>query len=279
MYNSAMNEIVAMETTTTDKIPPKQQEPGIHVFRAAATVLVVLFHAYLYWAADGATEDDLEDKIDRVNRNMGLKLLSFANLSVDGFIVLSGYLAARSWVTDPTSSSKTISRSSLRRYLTNKVSRILVPYWLTLAGIALFELVRSVSGVGRGSFHSSSGSSDSSDSFDTIFDPIFGAAYCPRTLVLSPLLMNNFIGFGGCGVHLWSVAVQMHLFVLFGLGVAWMRSDRSDRSDRSATKHRSSLTIAIAATLFAATALLRVALATHFGSRFPPPPFDHQHAS
>lgn len=68
-------------------------------------------------------------------------------------------------------------------------------------------------------------------SYDVMF------SHCQQTMPLSFVLLNNFVGFGGCGVvrfylylvlstylptfyvlqHLWSVAVQMHLFVIFGV--------------------------------------------------------------
>ena len=68
-------------------------------------------------------------------------------------------------------------------------------------------------------------------SYDIMF------SHCQQTMPLSFILLNNFVGFGGCGVvryclylvlstylltffvlqHLWSVAVQMHLFVMFGV--------------------------------------------------------------
>ena len=248
-----------MTTTTTTRTGGATntlEEAGIQVFRAVASLVVVGFHAFLYWAAAGDTTEDLEYKVDLVNTNMGLKLLSFANLSVDGFLVLSGYLAWRA------SSCETSQPFSLTAYIGKKVRRILVPYWATLAAVAAMARLPLVAPGVR-------------------FDPIFNPKYCPRTLVLSPLLLNNWIGFGGCGVHLWSVAVQVHLFVFFGLACKLLMAkvvnttgeDGKNKGYKGYKGYKA--TVAVIAVL----SLLRVALATHFGSRFPPPPFDHQSAS
>lgn len=229
--------------------------PSFYWFRGVASILVVAFHAYLYWATSGdQSELGANEKVDLVNQSIALKLLSFANLSVDGFIVLSGYLAGRSFLASP-------CRFSLEEYLAKKVRRILVPYWLTLLAIlAVLGVV---------------GTNPS--------DPFFG--YCPRTIVLSPFLLNNFIGFGGCGVHLWSVAVQMHLFVMFGLAckavTAWGSRYRGfpcpgrlgDDITDPATVRRPMAAFTAAALVVAV--IVRVALAVHLGIRFPPPPFDH----
>lgn len=226
----------------------------VHLFRVIASLLVVAFHGYLYWATSG----DQSERVDLVNQNIALKLLSFANLSVDGFIVLSGFLAGHSFLAAP-------HRFSLRAYLARKVRRILVPYWLTLLAIvAIFAVF---------------GSSPSAAT-----DPFFG--HCPRTLALSLLLLNNFIGFGGCGVHLWSVAVQMHLFVIFGVAckamLAWGCRPRpgkpgdDDGIDPATVRKRMA---AFSAVVLVGTVALRIGLAIHFRSRFPPPPFDHRDMS
>lgn len=206
---------------------------GIHAFRVAASVAVVTFHGFLYWAAAG--EETAEEKIDMVNQSWFLKLVSFANLGVDGLLVLSGFLAGRSFL-----AQREDAPFSLVGYLKKKHARILVPYWILLVTIGL-------SIRGRSEF----------------FDPIFG--YCPGTLPLSPVLLNNFIGFGGCGVHLWSVAVQMHLFVLFGVLSALCGPGDTGRRRMTV----------LAWTAFLAGVAGRVALARWFGSKFPPPPFDH----
>ena len=225
---------------------------NLSVFRAALCLLVVAFHGYLYWATSGDQGAfGANEKVDLVNGSIALKLLSFANLSVDGFIVLSGFLAGRSFLASPCT-------FSLRAYLAKKVRRILVPYWITLLAILAILAV-----VGNNPT-----------------DPFFG--YCPGTLALSPLLLNNFIGFGGCGVHLWSVSVQMHLFVVFGLAckavLAWgCRFPRPGKPDDDAIapaavrKRMATFTGAV----LVGTIALRIMLAMYFGSRFPPPPFDH----
>jgi peptidoglycan/LPS O-acetylase OafA/YrhL len=221
---------------------------SLGVFRAVLCLLVVAFHGYLYWATSGdQSAFGAEEKVHLVNQSPFLKLLSFANLGVDGFIVLSGFLAGRSFLASP-------CRFSLRAYLAKKVRRILVPYWLTLLAILAGLAV-----VGNNPT-----------------DPFFG--YCPGTLALSPLLLNNFIGFGGCGVHLWSVAVQIHLFVVFGLACkavqAWVVVGKPGDAAVDPSTARKGMAALTGAALVGSIAL-RIAMAMFFGSRFPPPPFDH----
>ena len=226
---------------------PKHMYEGVHVFRVVASILVVVFHAFLYWAGNaGKSATDASDKLDDlVNQNIFLKLISFSNISVDALIVLSGFLAGRSFLAS--------REFSFRRYLQNRIRRILFPYWSTLVATWVVSRLNT-----------------------PIFDPIFSPEYCPRSLLLSPVLLNNFVGFGACGVHLWSVAVQFHLFVLFGLMCKVVqklyRPTRDKWVDPAVAKRR--MVGGCSVIILVISVALRVVLAIQFSLTFPPPPFD-----
>jgi peptidoglycan/LPS O-acetylase OafA/YrhL len=218
-----------MNTATT---PPRL---GVSLFRSLSCGMVVVFHGFLYWASK--RQGSVEDTIVMVNRRWYLKLMSFANLGVDGLIVLSGVLAGMELLRQRS------AEFSLLSYIKRKFKKILVPYWMTLIAVwALF----------------SDGDPD---------DVMFGR--CPQNLVLSPVLMNNLAGFGSCGVHLWSVATQIHLLFLFGVAAntVWARCGEGTRRIQTMKT--------VAAVGVVAGVVLRVAMAVRFGSTFPPPPIDH----
>lgn len=91
-------------------------------------------------------------------------------------------------------------------------------------------------------------------------------SYCPKTWPLSLFLLNNFIGFGGCGVHLWSVGAQMQIFILYGIVVDALKRNKERFAER--------LELAATAT-FVGSVCFRVISATVFDVKFPVPAFDH----
>lgn len=92
-------------------------------------------------------------------------------------------------------------------------------------------------------------------------------AYCPQTLPLSVLLLNNFVGFGGCSLHLWSVSAQMQLFVLYGVVLKML-------SSTSSKKLMSRLT-AFAWIALALCTVARVLVGLFYNIDMPVPAFDH----
>eukprot|EP00890_Picochlorum_soloecismus_P006522 jgi/Picsp_1/695/NSC_00689-R1_hypothetical protein CHLNCDRAFT_50241 [Chlorella variabilis] len=141
--------------------------------------------------------------------------------------------------------------SSLQHYWSlcrKRALRMLLPYVATLLLIAYAVP------------HEQSESSGNHTSHDVAF------GFCPRTFPLNLVLLNNFIGFGGCGVHLWSVAVQMHFFLFF----PWVFHFLRPRVEGFRARCFAWLSL-----LFVIGAGIRVFLAVSFNIKMPPPSFDH----
>lgn len=183
--------------------------------------------------------------IQMINQNNVLKVIACANLGVDAFVVLSGFLAAFH-------KGEGYVSFSFTSYVLGRCKRVLLPYFLTL--IAIYFIVP----------HSESIPIHMKVNHDVMF------AYCPQTLSLSFFLLNNFIGFGGCGIHLWSVSLQMHLFVIYALVLRKMSPNRQKSMFR--------LT-AIAGITFLLCAALRFVLAVICQIVLPVPAFEHQDMS
>ncbi|KAI8108629.1 hypothetical protein M9434_006652 [Picochlorum sp. BPE23] len=215
----------------------------INVLRVFGSLCVVLFHSLLYWAV----LFPLEDAIEEMNRHSILKLIAHGNFAVDLFITISGFLAA--WHVQPLFKSPSNSaRFSVISYLWGRCKRLLVPYFATLVAIH-FMLPQQQEIPER-----------MKASYDVMF------SHCQQTMPLSFVLLNNFVGFGGCGVHLWSVAVQMHLFVIFGVLVKLFAPS-------------SSRMIASSSCVFLLGAAIRVCLSFFIGTAVPLPAFDHPNLS
>lgn len=90
--------------------------------------------------------------------------------------------------------------------------------------------------------------------------------YCPHTFPLSMLLLNNIVGFSGCGLHLWSVSVQMHLFFVYALAVRILCKKPSQCISR---------VTALAGFTFLLCTIARVAVGHFSHIHMPVPPFDH----
>lgn len=177
-----------------------------------------------------------------INDNRILKLSAISNLGVDAFIVLSGFLAVFSM-------KSRICSFSFRRYIWRRCHKIMIPYILALL-MTYFTIP-----------HGDSIPGHMKSNHNVMF------AYCPQTLPLSLLLLNNFVGFGGCSLHLWSVSAQMQLFVLYGVVLKVL-------SSTSSNKLMSSLT-AFAWIAFALCTVARVLVGLIYNIEMPVPAFDH----
>ena len=160
---------------------------------------------------------------------------------MDGFIVLSGFLASFPL------KSKSMP-FSFKRYIGGRCRKILLPYAVVLL-LTYFGIPHGKSIPVK---------------MQANHDVMFG--YCPQTLPLSLLLLNNFVGFGGCSLHLWSVSVQMHLFLLYALTIRIM-SRKTKQGISGVTK--------LAGVAFALCSLGRVAIGVLYQIDMPVPAFSH----
>lgn len=141
---------------------------------------------------------------------------------------------------------------SFKGYMYGRIKRIMIPYLFIILLIYLTIP------------HGESTPRHMKANHDVIF------AYCPTTLPLSFLLLNNFIGFGGCGLHLWSISVQMHLYVLFGLIIKVLPRDPRKRMPKL---------MKIAGCSFILCSAVRLALGLFYQIEIPVPAFGHQNLS
>lgn len=176
-----------------------------------------------------------------IDSNTFLKFAASANLGVDAFIVLSGFLASMSMKAHTASFSP-------KKYMAGRCRKILPPYAIVLL-LTYFFIP-----------HGKAIPAKMLASHDVMF------AYCPQTLPLSPLLLNNFVGFGGCSLHLWSVSVQMHLFLLYAFAIKMV--------SRKTKQCVSRITI-LAGVAFAMCSLWRFAAGVFYQIGMPVPAFSH----
>jgi peptidoglycan/LPS O-acetylase OafA/YrhL len=98
---------------------------GLDGLRAFAAVSVVVYHVWVYGAADKASTDlgALNKPVESLRAGVAL------------FFVLSGFLLYRPFAAAIVRGS---APPSIKRYLRNRARRILPPYWVALAAVGLF---------------------------------------------------------------------------------------------------------------------------------------------
>jgi peptidoglycan/LPS O-acetylase OafA/YrhL len=180
--------------------------------------------------------------VQEIDESYTLKTIAYANLGVDGFFVLSGFLATYQIL------STGGVGFSFCQYVWGRCKRVVIPHIVTLIlmyfGLPQFKSIPE---------HMRS-------NYDVMF------SYCHKTWPLSLLLLHNFIGFGGCGVHLWSVGAQMQIFILYGLVVKVLERNKERFAERLEL---------LAMATFVGSVCFRVIFAVVFDVKFPVPAFDH----
>jgi peptidoglycan/LPS O-acetylase OafA/YrhL len=239
--------------------PPGGLAPGwdadaLDGLRGAACAAVVAFHALLLWGALA----DWDAGRAALAASAALRAAALGAAGVDVFLVLTGLFAvvalapeleAAAAATRGDAAAELVAlRGVARRYWRRRARRALAPYATALALAAL--------GV------------DHSAVADLALAPNRSVvhAFCPTTLPLSLVVAQNLAGFAGCGVHLWSLAVQAHFWAAAPLALAAARPGARGFRRRVA---------AGAAVAFLGAAALRWAAAAAVSVRLPLPPWAH----
>ncbi|KAL4517234.1 hypothetical protein Ndes2437B_g06839 [Nannochloris sp. 'desiccata'] len=222
--------------------------------RVVACLSVICFHSLLYWG----TLLEIDEGEMLLNKVPALRLASFGNAGVDIFLVLTGLWAT--WQLVPAMEAACVPKgsaaktgknsawSTVKEYYRKRVVRVLPAYATALALVAF------------GVNHNKDAPAALQRNHDTVFE------YCLESLPLNFVLMNNLIGFGGCGVHFWSLSVQLQFYLAFPLLLLWAAPDTTGFRKRVTQG-------AVAAFVF--TAGLRWGAAHAAGVKLPLPPYAH----
>jgi peptidoglycan/LPS O-acetylase OafA/YrhL len=179
-----------------------------------------------------------------------MRLAMFGNVGVDAFFVLTGLWATVELVTslEQAAASHADLWCVIRNYLARRAIRLLPAYASAVALVALAI------------DHSPHQKPHLRRNHDVVFE------YCPGSLPLNFLFLNNAVGFGGCGVHFWSLSVQMHFFLVFPFMLMMIRPAESGFRQRVAI---------LAGTAFVVGMIIRLIAGASADVRLPLPPYAH----
>lgn len=150
---------------------------------------IIFYHIVMYWG-------QLHQEPHRGYSLFPLKLVQYAPLGPEFFFLMTGAWATLQLMPEMEKNSS----FQLCLYYKRRVLKLIPPYFSTMVLIALFIEHR------PDKLHPSLKANH-----NTVFE------YCHLTLPLNFLLMNNFVGFGGCGTQYWSLSAQMHFYIVFPL--------------------------------------------------------------
>lgn len=169
---------------------PETSVGTIDLIKAVASQLIVLHHFVIYGPMSGAVRSIAADLMDW--------LAADARLAVQAFLVMGGFLAAKSLIPSPGSASSRLMQAGLLPLLLARYARLALPYVLAVA----LSIV--CAAVARG----------------LIADPDAPAAPTLGQFIAHVFLLQDLLDVPALSTGVWYIAIDFQLYALFVL-ILW----------------------------------------------------------